>query len=192
MQGRRQGSPGASITPPLRSPRERVRAPPNPSHRQRSGSALQYYSVAVGNVTGGVAVSGGLQDNGGSLLLPEDLTGSGKMGIAVRRRRRRHAGRSEQRLPHRAGVRLPRDVGDRDLRPLGRDRPRCSRHRSPRSVPAIHRAWSRLGSNLPYTATLDIHCGPDAQIYAATHGRGIWSIAEVAASTSGRTTKKAP
>ena len=29
---------------------------------------------------GGVAVSGGLQDNGGSLLLPEDLTGAGKMG----------------------------------------------------------------------------------------------------------------
>jgi hypothetical protein len=41
---------------------------------------LQYYSVAVGKVPGGVAVSGGLQDNGGSLLLPEDLTGSGTMG----------------------------------------------------------------------------------------------------------------
>jgi photosystem II stability/assembly factor-like uncharacterized protein len=41
---------------------------------------LQYYSVAVGKVPGGVAVSGGLQDNGGSLLLPEDLTGSGMMG----------------------------------------------------------------------------------------------------------------
>jgi len=41
---------------------------------------LQYYSVAVGNVPGGVAVSGGLQDNGGSLLLPEDLSGSGTMG----------------------------------------------------------------------------------------------------------------
>ena len=41
---------------------------------------LQYYSVAVGRVPGGVAVSGGLQDNGGSLLLPEDLTGAGKMG----------------------------------------------------------------------------------------------------------------
>jgi hypothetical protein len=31
---------------------------------------LQYYSVGVGKVPGGVAVSGGLQDNGGSLLLP--------------------------------------------------------------------------------------------------------------------------
>ena len=41
---------------------------------------LQYYSVGVGKVPGGVAVSGGLQDNGGSLLLPEDLSGNGKMG----------------------------------------------------------------------------------------------------------------
>lgn len=41
---------------------------------------LQYYSVGVGRVPGGVAVVGGLQDNGGSLLLPEDRTGSGKMG----------------------------------------------------------------------------------------------------------------
>lgn len=41
---------------------------------------LQYYSVSVGRVPGGVAVSGGLQDNGGSLLLPEDLTGNGMMG----------------------------------------------------------------------------------------------------------------
>ena len=41
---------------------------------------LQYYSVGVGRVPGGVAVAGGLQDNGGSLLLPEDRTGNGKMG----------------------------------------------------------------------------------------------------------------
>jgi hypothetical protein len=38
--------------------------------------------------------------------------------------------------------------------------------------------WSRLGSNLPYTTTLDVHLGPDDRIYAATHGRGIWSIAK--------------
>ena len=38
--------------------------------------------------------------------------------------------------------------------------------------------WSRLGSNLPYTTALDIHLGPDAKLYAATHGRGIWSIAQ--------------
>ncbi|HEX8096460.1 MAG TPA: hypothetical protein VF507_00430 [Pyrinomonadaceae bacterium] len=41
---------------------------------------LQYYSVGVGRVPGGVAVSGGLQDNGGSLLLPEDLGAGGRMG----------------------------------------------------------------------------------------------------------------
>jgi hypothetical protein len=41
---------------------------------------LQYYYVGVGKVAGGVAVSGGLQDNGGSLLLPEDTTGNGRMG----------------------------------------------------------------------------------------------------------------
>jgi hypothetical protein len=37
---------------------------------------LQYYDVGIGRVPGGVAVSGGLQDNGTSLLLPEDATGS--------------------------------------------------------------------------------------------------------------------
>jgi photosystem II stability/assembly factor-like uncharacterized protein len=41
---------------------------------------LQYYSVGVGLVPGGVAVSGGLQDNGGSLLLPEDSQPGGMMG----------------------------------------------------------------------------------------------------------------
>ena len=38
--------------------------------------------------------------------------------------------------------------------------------------------WSRLGSNLPYTTVLDLHLGPDDLVYAATHGRGIWSIAK--------------
>ncbi len=38
--------------------------------------------------------------------------------------------------------------------------------------------WSRLGSNLPYTTTLDVHAGPDGKLYAATHGRGIWSITQ--------------
>lgn len=37
---------------------------------------LQYYSVGVGTVPGGVAVAGGLQDNGGSLLRPQDATGN--------------------------------------------------------------------------------------------------------------------
>ena len=36
--------------------------------------------------------------------------------------------------------------------------------------------WSRLGGNLPYTTVMDLHLGPDARLYAATHGRGIWSI----------------
>jgi hypothetical protein len=36
--------------------------------------------------------------------------------------------------------------------------------------------WSRLGGNLPFTAALDVHLGPDGRVYAATHGRGIWSI----------------
>src|SRR5205823_12779325 len=35
---------------------------------------LQYYGVGVGKVDGGVAVSGGLQDNGTSLLLPGTAT----------------------------------------------------------------------------------------------------------------------
>lgn len=36
--------------------------------------------------------------------------------------------------------------------------------------------WSRLGGNLPYTTALYLHVGPDAMLYTATHGRGIWSI----------------
>ena len=37
--------------------------------------------------------------------------------------------------------------------------------------------WSRLGSNFPVTTVMDLHVGPDGLLYAATHGRGIWSIA---------------
>jgi photosystem II stability/assembly factor-like uncharacterized protein len=36
--------------------------------------------------------------------------------------------------------------------------------------------WSRLGGNLPYTTAMDVHLAPDNRIYAAPHGRGIWSI----------------
>lgn len=36
--------------------------------------------------------------------------------------------------------------------------------------------WSRLGANLPYTTVMDLHVGPDGLVYAATHGRGLWSI----------------
>jgi hypothetical protein len=36
--------------------------------------------------------------------------------------------------------------------------------------------WSQLGRLLPYTTVMDVHLGPDGRLYAATHGRGIWSI----------------
>ena len=36
--------------------------------------------------------------------------------------------------------------------------------------------WSRLGSGLPVTTVMDLTVGPDGNLYAATHGRGIWSI----------------
>lgn len=39
------------------------------------------------------------------------------------------------------------------------------------------KSWSRLGSGLPYTTAMDLTVGPDSRLYAATHGRGIWSIA---------------
>jgi hypothetical protein len=38
-------------------------------------------------------------------------------------------------------------------------------------------SWKRLGSNLPLTVALDVELGPDGNVYAATHGRGIWRIA---------------
>ena len=37
-------------------------------------------------------------------------------------------------------------------------------------------SWSRLGSGLPITVSLDVELGPDGWLYAATHGRGIWRI----------------
>jgi hypothetical protein len=37
-------------------------------------------------------------------------------------------------------------------------------------------SWSRLGSGLPITTVMDLTVGPDGRLYAATHGRGIWSI----------------
>ncbi|HEX8975221.1 MAG TPA: hypothetical protein VF781_01815 [Solirubrobacteraceae bacterium] len=36
--------------------------------------------------------------------------------------------------------------------------------------------WSRLGSGLPNAPVDDVTPGPSGRIYAATHGRGIWSI----------------
>jgi hypothetical protein len=36
--------------------------------------------------------------------------------------------------------------------------------------------WTRLGGNLPYTTVMDVELASDGNVYAATHGRGIWSI----------------
>ena len=37
--------------------------------------------------------------------------------------------------------------------------------------------WQRLGTGLPMTVALDVELGPDGNVYAATHGRGIWRVA---------------
>ncbi|WP_030273863.1 hypothetical protein [Streptomyces sp. NRRL B-24484] len=46
---------------------------------------------------------------------------------------------------------------------------------------AFHRApgakdWRVIGEDLPTTTVMQLRTGPDGQLYAATHGRGIWSI----------------
>ncbi|HEX6130595.1 MAG TPA: glycosyl hydrolase [Actinomycetota bacterium] len=39
-------------------------------------------------------------------------------------------------------------------------------------------AWNRLGTNFPATVAIDVEVGPNGDdLYAATHGRGIWRIA---------------
>lgn len=37
-------------------------------------------------------------------------------------------------------------------------------------------SWTRLGGNLPLTTVLDVEIAKDGNVYAATHGRGIWSV----------------
>jgi hypothetical protein len=37
-------------------------------------------------------------------------------------------------------------------------------------------SWQTLGSGLPATVVMELRSGPDGNLYAATHGRGIWSI----------------
>ena len=37
-------------------------------------------------------------------------------------------------------------------------------------------SWQRLGTGLPLTVVMDLEVAPDGNLYAATHGRGIWSI----------------
>ncbi len=36
--------------------------------------------------------------------------------------------------------------------------------------------WSRLGTGLPDVSVNDVTLGPDACVYAATHGRGVWRL----------------
>ncbi|MFD9129400.1 glycosyl hydrolase [Kitasatospora sp. NPDC059571] len=36
--------------------------------------------------------------------------------------------------------------------------------------------WQVIGDNLPTTTVMQLRTGPDGRLYAATHGRGIWSI----------------
>ncbi|PKW25885.1 WD40/YVTN/BNR-like repeat-containing protein [Phycicoccus duodecadis] len=48
--------------------------------------------------------------------------------------------------------------------------------------PSGSKDWSRLGTGLPLTVVMDLEAGPDGNLYAATHGRGIWSIAVPATS----------
>jgi hypothetical protein len=36
--------------------------------------------------------------------------------------------------------------------------------------------WQVLGTGLPLTVVMDLEAAPDGKLYAATHGRGIWSI----------------
>ena len=37
-------------------------------------------------------------------------------------------------------------------------------------------SWSKLGANLPLVTVMDVEVAGDGNVYAATHGRGIWSI----------------
>ena len=37
--------------------------------------------------------------------------------------------------------------------------------------------WQRIGANLPTSTVMQVLVGPDGQLYAATHGRGIWRTA---------------
>ncbi|MFL5945636.1 MAG: hypothetical protein ACJ74C_09410 [Gaiellaceae bacterium] len=46
-------------------------------------------------------------------------------------------------------------------------------YRAPRSA-----SWSRLGANFPATVAMDVELSPNGtELYAATHGRGLWRIA---------------
>lgn len=44
-------------------------------------------------------------------------------------------------------------------------------YRDPRNT-----QWKVLGNNLPLNATIQVELAPNGKLYAATHGRGIWSL----------------
>jgi hypothetical protein len=44
-------------------------------------------------------------------------------------------------------------------------------YRAPKST-----TWQRLGGNFPLTTVMDVEIASDGNVYAATHGRGIWSV----------------
>jgi sugar lactone lactonase YvrE len=52
--------------------------------------------------------------------------------------------------------------------------------------------WSRLGRGLPNTSVNDVTPGPGGRIYAATHGRGIWSISFSGNGNTQQNTKRHP
>ena len=84
-------------------------------------------------------VSGGLQDNGGSIV----QSGGDQDELELRRRWRRRPRRPEQRLQHPAGVRGPRARGHPDLRPpVG---PECDH----RPVEVDHRSMSPRRTSRP-------------------------------------------
>ena len=43
-------------------------------------------------------------------------------------------------------------------------------------LPAGKQSWVRAGRNLPYVAVYQLKMSPDGLVYAATHGRGIWTL----------------
>ena len=127
---------------------------PRPGRRDAVGrtttpgcDTLQYYYGGAGEVKGGLAYSGGLQDNGGSLLLP----GRGHHGVPVRRRRRRRHREPDRRLQDRARVRgqrhvaRPRTAASPTAAPTpgGRSRRRAARSRTRRTRATRTRGSSR-------------------------------------------------
>ena len=139
---------------------------------------LQYYSVGVGAdpERGGYAVSGGLQDNGGSLLRGDrkDNQGHTEMVSPFGGDGGDIIVDPEQRLPHPRRVRLPRAVDDDELRP---DR----RHRAAPSSTSTSRTRTRASPH---------RSGPSAA--RRTPVTTPASAGSPAATPSGRTTSGSP